>query len=543
MPLCANIFSHKGTKAQIKPLMKKVSVLKKAIVLSAFLASVNIYGQNKTAFTDPNASYQPPVFTDADRLQKIQPLFQVVEKIYQAYAEKNHFPGYAFGIVLDGKLVYSGAGGYTDIDKKTPTTTKSMFRIASMSKSFTAMAILKLRDEGKLKLDDPVYLYIPEMKGQKLTADAPEITVKNLLSHSAGFPEDNPWGDRQLADTDEELIAMIKKGISFSNDPGLAYEYSNMGFAMLGYIIKKVTGIPYSEYIETNIWKPLGMNQAEWEYTKVPPAELAHGYRWLTDHWREEALLHDGIYGAMGGMITSIESFSKYVAFHQSAWPVRNDAEAGPVKRSSVREMHQPWRFAGLNANYKYPGGRACAQAAAYAYGLRWTIDCEGRETIGHSGGLPGFGSNWVIAPEYGLGVIYFANATYASTSVPNTMVLDTLIREAQLQPRQLPPSGILTQRRDALVRLLPDFSNVTSSGIFAENFFSDYFTDVMRKDARAAFAKAGTIIKVGEVVPENQLRGYFILEGEKANVWVSFTLTPENPALIQEYHLRSVDK
>jgi CubicO group peptidase (beta-lactamase class C family) len=476
-------------------------------------------------------------------LQKIELFFPIVEKIYREYAEKNHFPGYAFGIVLDGKLVYSGGGGYTDINKKIPATAKSMFRIASMSKSFTAMAILKLRDEGKLKLDDPVYIYIPEMKGQKLTSDAPEITIKNLLTHSAGFPEDNPWGDRQLADTDADLIALIKKGISFSNDPGLTYEYSNLGFAMLGYIIKKVTGIPYSEYIAKNIWKPIGMVQAEWEYTKVPANDLAHGYRWINDAWKEETLLHDGIYGAMGGLITSVESFSKYVALHQSAWPPSNAAETGPVKRSSIREMHQPWRFASLNANYKYPGGRACAQAAAYAYGLRWTKDCEARETIGHSGGLPGFGSNWAIATEYGLGVIYFANATYASASLPNVMVMDTLIRMAQLKPRQLPPSNILTQRRNELVNLLPDFANATGSGIFAENFFSDYFTDVMKKEANAAFAKAGRILKVRDVVPENQLRGSFIMEGEKANVWVSFTLTPENPALIQEYHIRSMDK
>ncbi len=515
----------------------------KILIVAAIVLPQVVFGQIKSVPANPNASYQSPFFSSNDRLQKIQALFPVVDKIYKDYAEKNHFPGYAFGIMLDGKLVCSGSGGYSDIDKKIPATTKSMFRIASMSKSFTAMAILKLRDEGKLKLDDPVYVYIPGMKGQKLTNDAPEITIKNLLTHSAGFPEDNPWGDRQLADTDEDLLALINKGISFSNDPGLTYEYSNLGFAMLGYIIKKVTGMPYSEYIAKNIWTPLGMVQAEWEYTKVPANTLAHGYRWINDTWREETLLHDGIYGAMGGMITSIESFSKYVALHQSAWPPSNTAEAGPVKRGSIREMHQPWRFASLNANYKYPSGRGCPLAAAYAYGLRWTKDCEARETIGHSGGLPGFGSNWAILPEYGLGVIYFANVTYASTSIPNVMVMDTLIRMAQLKPRQLAPSNILTQRRNELIKLLPDFNNATGSGIFAENFFSDYFIDVMKKDANDAFAKAGKISKVQDVVPENQLRGSFIMEGEKANVWVSFTLTPENPALIQAYQIRAMDK
>ena len=513
------------------------------VTCAALILSLSASTQNKTISSNPNADYQPPSFADGERLKKIEAFFPIVEKIYKAYAEKNHFPGYAFGIVLDGKLVYSGSGGYTDFAKKNPASTRSMFRIASMSKSFTAMAILKLRDEGKLKLDDPVFKYIPEMRGQQLTSDAPPITVRNLLTHSAGFPEDNPWGDRQLADTDADLIALVKKGISFSNDPGVAYEYSNVGFAMLGYIIKKVTGIPYSEYIAKNIWTPLGMSQAQWEYTRVPADELAHGYRWINDSWREEALLHDGIYGAMGGMITSVESFSKYVALHQSAWPPRNDIDAGPIKRSSIREMHKPWQFIGLNPNYRYPSGRACATSSAYAYGLSWTRDCEGRESVAHSGGLPGFGSNWRILPEYGLGVILFANVTYAPTAPANFSVLDTLIRLAQLKPRQLPPSKILIQRKNELVKLLPDFTNAVSSGIFADNFFADYFTETMKTEATTIFAKAGKITKVLDLVPENQLRGYFIMEGEKSNVWVSFTLTPENPGLIQEYNIRAIEK
>ena len=90
----------------------------------------------------------------------------------QKYAADNHFPGYSFGIVLDGKLVFTTSGGYTNVGTKTPATSGSMFRIASMSKSFTAMAIVKLRDEGKLNLDDKVSKYIPEMKNQGLTTDA-----------------------------------------------------------------------------------------------------------------------------------------------------------------------------------------------------------------------------------------------------------------------------------------------------------------------------------------------------------------------------------
>src|SRR5918995_2064792 len=97
------------------------------------------------------------------------------------------------------------------------------------------------------------------LKRKYPTADAPFITIRHLMTHGAGFPEDNPWGDRQLADTDKDLMDFIGKQISFSNPPGIAYEYSNLGFALQGKIITKVSGMPYQDYIKKHIWEPLGM--------------------------------------------------------------------------------------------------------------------------------------------------------------------------------------------------------------------------------------------------------------------------------------------
>ena len=338
-------------------------------------------------------------------------------------------------------------------------TAASQFRIASMTKSFTAMAIVKLRDEGKLSLDDPASKYIPQMKAMPLlTKDAAPVTIRHLLTHDAGFPEDNPWGDRQLEDSDEQLMALLKKGISFSNVPGAAYEYSNLAFALLGHIVSVVSGKPYQQYIMENILQPLGMTHTYWEYTKVPANELAHGYRWLNNNWIEQPMLHDGSYGAMGGLITSIEDFSRYMALHLSAMPPTNDAETGPIKRSSLREMQQPWNINTLSTRYVFPGGRQCGTLTAYCYGLRWMKDCDNKVYVGHSGGLPGFGSEWKIMPEYGIGIVSFANLTYAGLANTNLQVLDTLIHLAQLLPRRLPPSLILQQRRDELLKLLPSW-------------------------------------------------------------------------------------
>ena len=421
--------------------------------------------------------------TNDNRIKDIQATYPVIDELYSNYARQNHFPGMVYGLIIDGALVHTGKYGYTNLSEKVAADSTSEFRIASMTKSFAAMAILKLRDEGKLKLDDPVYLYIPEMKGQHyLTTDAAAITKRHLLMHGAGFPEDNPWGDRQLAITDKDFIEFIKKGISFSNNPGQQYEYSNLGFALLGYIINIVSGLSYETYITKNILVPLGMTHTYWEYSRVPLTKLAHGYRWLNEKWIEQPLLHDGVYGAMGGMITSVEDYCKYVVFQLSAWPARNGEDKGPVKRSSLREMQFPWNISGFNTQYKYPGGRACPIITAYAYGLGWTKDCEGRVLVGHSGGLPGFGSNWKIMPDYNIGIICFSNLTYAATSAINMQVLDTLISLAKLEPRQVPVSAILNQRKNELRRVLPEWKNPEATHIFAENFFMDYFPDTCVK-------------------------------------------------------------
>ena len=482
--------------------------------------------------------YSTSEFSDPHRLEKMQRAFPKIKKIYQDYAKKNHFPGFAFGIMVDGKLVYSGTQGFGDIEEKHPVSTHSMFRIASMTKSFTAMAILQLRDAGKLKLDDPISLYIPELKKANLTKDAADITIRDLLTHSAGFPLDNAWGDRQLNMQQKEWIALLNNRLYFSNSPGTSFEYSNLGFALLGLIIDRVSGLPYQDYIAKNIWRPLDMSDISWEVATIPAEKRVQGYQWNKTSWHKEPMLADGVFGAMGGISTSIEAFSRYVALQQSAWPPRDDLETGPVKRSSLREMQQAWRFQTLNSNYQFLNGYQCPLINAYGYGLRWLQDCEHRTYVGHSGGLPGFGSNWFMMPDYGIGVIFFANSTYAPAAEVNIQVLDELIKDAQLKPRELRPSQLLKDKQKALVKLLQHWNTADAEELVADNFFLDSSLEARKQECQALFKQTGKIIRIQEITPENQLSGYFIMEGQKAKLKVSMMLTPQNPPLIQDIHM-----
>src|SRR5829696_1169743 len=149
-----------------------------AAALVCLMLSAGVSGQSVT-FKAP-----PARFADPDRRAKLTSAFSEIDRLFVEYATGAHIPGAAWGIVIDGELAHTGVTGYRDVPSKSPVTPDTVFRIASMTKSFTAMAILELRDEGKLSLDDPAEKYVPEMKALVYpTSDSPRLTIRHLLSH------------------------------------------------------------------------------------------------------------------------------------------------------------------------------------------------------------------------------------------------------------------------------------------------------------------------------------------------------------------------
>jgi hypothetical protein len=174
----------------------------------------------------------------------------------------------------------------------------------------------------------------------------------------------------------------------------------------------------------------------------------------------------------------------------------------------------------------------------AYGFGLRWSLDCMGRRKIYHNGGLPGFGSNWTIMPDYGIGVVAFSNRTYGSTWAVNQKVLDLIIEEREMQPRVPAVSDILRTRMSELVRILPGWDVTGRESIFADNFFTDYDIEELRTRTTRIFREAGEIRHIRELIPENRLRGSFVMEGGSGSITVGFTLTPEATPVIQAFSI-----
>lgn len=511
-----------------------------SLILSVLTVACNRSDQNQTDSATETVqitdNYKIPEFTDRERTQKIAIALKGIEDIYKACAEENRLPGIAYGVVVDNKLVLSDGYGTINLTTQQPVTDRSLFRIASMTKSFTAMAILRLRDENAISLQDHVVEYIPEIEGLKyLTEDATPVTIHNLLTMTSGFPEDNPWGDRFLDITDQALMDLVEQGISVSTLPSYQYEYSNLGYGLLGIIISRVSGMPYQEYITKHILDPLGLHNTFWEYAEVPDSLLAVGYVWTNGQWEEEPILHDGAFGAMGGLITSIVDFSKYVSLHLSAWPPRNDPDSGPVKRSTLREMQR------MNDPVLYPNlirfGREGASAMrGYGFGLLELEDDRGIVEVGHNGGLPGYGSSYMFYPRYGIGIMAFGNLRYVGGTVKsaNYKVIQKLIEEDLFNPRILPVSEILAERKEQVIRLIQTWDTALEQEILAENFFLDHPREERMDAARKALSAIGEIEKIEPLVPENQLRGSFIIRGSKGSMEVYFTLSPEPVPKVQ---------
>ena len=210
--------------------------------------------------------------------------FVKVDEIFADYALDNHIPGLVYGVVSNGKLIHVRGIGVQDLESKRPVTADTLFRIASMSKAFTALTVLKLRDEGKLQLDALAETYVPEMRGWKYpTQDSPRIRVRDLLNHTAGFVTDDPWGDRQTPMPEAEFSKLLREGVPFTRPPATAWEYSNLGYALLGRIITNVSGHPYAETISQTLLTPLGMESSGFVVDAAPRERRALGYRWEDD--------------------------------------------------------------------------------------------------------------------------------------------------------------------------------------------------------------------------------------------------------------------
>jgi serine-type D-Ala-D-Ala carboxypeptidase/endopeptidase len=481
------------------------------------------------AVTVMNAVFVAPV------LAQEAAVFAEVDRAMENYRRDAQIPGMVWGIVQDGRLVHVKGAGVQDIDTKRPVNAATLFRIASMTKAFTALSILKLRDEGKVALDAPVETYVPELRGWKYpTDDSPKIRVRDLLTHTAGFVTDDPWGDRQTPISEDDFTRLLRDGVPFTRPPATAMEYSNLGYALLGRIVANVSGQPYKDFVQKLLFTPLGMAATGYEVAAAPQDRRALGYRWEDNSWKLEPTMAHGAFGAMGGIQTSAADYARWVAYLLSAWPSRDGADTGPVRRSSVRELAQGANFPSVRLRPGSTGAAACRQASTYAMGFYAAADCELALTLSHGGGYPGYGSHVLLLPDYGVGIFAFANRTYAGPRPPVWDAALTLLHAGRFKPRSTVLSAALTSAYTAAVRMFTTGSVTAATDVLAMNFLMDRDLEHRARDFAALKAEVGTCNTAAPIVPTSALAGEFTWTCERGRVKGQILLAPTPTPQIQ---------
>ena len=357
-------------------------------ILTALVAAI------LTAMAAPAFAVEP-----ASSLAK-RPEVAAALEVYDTWvdwtARNRDQPAVSIGIVYDQDLVFAKGYGWADIAKKVPATPETAYRIASISKTFTAHAILQLRDAGKLQLDDPLTKWIPELKLAGIDPNSPAITIRQVLSHTGGIPREvdgTYWNDMNFPTREAMLPVLNKMGIAMP--PETEWKYSNVALGLAGYIVEAASGEPYPEYIARHILAPLGMTG-----TRVLPtrdmATLAvpYGRRVAGKPRRLEPFFNGNYMLAASNLASTVDDLAKYVSLQFRRGPAGGSQI---LKGSTLAEMQ---RIQWLQPDWKS------------GWGLGWGIARRDDQIrIGHGGSVPGNRTQISFVTKDKFGIIALTNS------------------------------------------------------------------------------------------------------------------------------------
>jgi CubicO group peptidase (beta-lactamase class C family) len=444
-----------------------------------------------------------------------------ITELVTAYAERHHCPTVAWGVVGDGALAATGSVG--DVDEHT------VYRIASMTKSFSAAATLWLRDAGIVRLDDPIARHAPELGSLKSHgSDAPDVTIRDLLSMTSGLASDDPWADRHLDLTDAEFDAIVAGGAVFAVPTATEFHYSNFGYAVLGRIVERASGRRLQDVVTDELLEPLGMRETSW--VQPTHGDWAPPLDWIAGrHVDELPPLGDGLIAPMGGIWTNVADLARWAAWLDDAFPPRDDADHGPLSRASRRELQTIQRYVGQRTL------REVRSPTGYGYGVRVLDEPELGTVITHSGGLPGYGSNMRWLRGRRTAAIALSNVTYAPMTELTALILDLVAEQGFVPAAPAPTSKHLDTLAGRLVALLNDWDDEVAETLFADNVALDASYERRAAEARAVTADGPLTLTHVEIesVAAATVHGN---DGAGGAATITFSLAPILPPRIQEY-------
>jgi len=496
----------------------------------------------------------------------------VLEARLDGFASDDHTPGVVVGLVADGGLVHCSARGESTLGTGQPPDADTVFRIASMTKSFTAATVLHLRDEGQLHLDDPVAQWLPE-----LADPAPfgvTLTLRHLLTMSAGFPTDDPWGDRQQDLPIADFDRLAARGFTTVDAPGTTFEYSNLGYALLGRVVAAATGQPFDEVVRTCLLGPLGLTATVFRAADLPdPARLASGYvprgTGSSAPFDIEPVSGYGAFAPMGGLLSTVNDLAVWVAGFLAADRIdqidsndSTDEDSGstdpgtdsgrapasgpehPLAEATRREMAQLQRFAGLTTQER-PGRSPSVSAAGYGFGLFEEYRSDYGRVVSHSGGYPGFGSHMRWHPASGLGIIGLGNRTYSPMARLTARILEESLDDAGWETPRRALAPRTRDAKQAMVGLTRHFEDSVADEWFADNVDLDLPRTLRTAALERARADVGLLgeAEPGDPRDDGPARAGWRVPAERGALKVDLLMSPQRPMLVQQLQVEVVPR
>jgi len=341
-----------------------------------------------------------------------------IAPLIRAHAQSGFSPSGIVAIGNRGKLVDQHTWGADGYGLDTP------FRVASLTKSFTGLAVLVLRRSGRLGLDDTVRTHLPELRTIAQPA-WPELRLRHLLGMTGGLATDNPWGDRQETISREQLNSWVKAGLRLLFAPGTDFEYSNLGYALLGEIITRVSGQEYREFVREQILEPLSLTGTRFAAEELTaPVSGYHREPLLVGDapsWTVQEPSGPGSFSSIGGLYSTVADLLRWTALFQ-----QHDVPAGTgFKAADLVEAQQP--LGPMTASLAEAPLHG-AVTTGYGLGLAIQDYAKHGRVIGHSGGYPGFTANMAWHERSGQTVIVSTNGTHSSATMLAHKVLAQLI-------------------------------------------------------------------------------------------------------------------
>jgi len=449
-----------------------------------------------------------------------------------AVAAAEHLPGGIVALVEHGTVRWHHAFGETRIGTGQRPDPDSVFRIASMTKSFTAAAILLLRDRALLRLDDPIATYLPWTVTIGAPPDGPPIAIRDLLTMNGGLPTDDPWGDRHESLALDDFDTLTADGFRFAREPRTGFEYSNLGYALLGRIVDVVAGVPYRDVVERELLAPLGLSSTRFASTAIDDARRAHGYALVDGSLVAEPLVAPGAFSPMGGLHSSVRDLARWI----DGFARPGATPSHPLRAATRREQQEGRSFA--STTIVAPNGDLPSRTitSLYAYGLVDDRDSRFGRIVHHSGGYPGFGSHMRWHPASGLGIVALANRTYAPMRDLASTLFDDALAALAPAPDVAPTLWPATRAAlDIAERLLREWDDTLADASFAPNVDLDVPRAVRRAEAARLGADLGAFSRLTESLSSTSpAQAEWVVAGPSVRVRIGVLLSPDREPRLQ---------